>query len=386
MSVNPFRFGQVATGSYFTNRTRELAELRADIAVGQNVVIISPRRYGKTSLIAEARTALVHDGVLVAYIDLFATPSIERLADVLAATIHTQLVSPVERAAQRTMDVFRSLPIQPRVTLGPDGTPSFEFSFGAQARDSTQTIEHLLALPGRIARERKRRVALIFDEFQEVLAIDPHLPALMRAIFQVQEEVAHVFLGSKRHLMHNVFMQHNQPLYKMAKPLVLQPIAAQDFAAFIAGRCRETGLEIDDAAIAKILVLTGGHPHDTQELCHFLWARAQGARLVVIESPYVEAALDDVLDAESAYYTMLWDDVSPHQRLVLLALVAEAGRLYSEGYRRRHRLGAVTTTQRSVARLLEREVIEGDGRTGYRVSETFFRVWIARRMRSDTVP
>lgn len=166
----------------------------------------------------------------------------------------------------------------------------------------------------------------------------------------------------------------------MAKPLLLQPIAVPDFAEFIATRCRETGQEIDNAAITRILTLTEGHPYDTQELYHFLWARAQGTRPAAIASPHVEAALDDVLDAEGAYYTMLWDDISPHQRLVLLALVAEPGRLYSEGYRGRHRLGAVTTTQRSVTRLLERELIEGDGRTGYRLSETFFRLWIARRL------
>ena len=130
MIGNPFRYGDVATGNYFTNRVRELAEVQDDIRNGQNIVIISPRRYGKTSLMVEAITRLRREHVLVAYLDLFRAPTKDRFADLLATAIYDGLVNPVERAWQNAVDLFQKLPIQPKVTIGADGSPSFEFSAG----------------------------------------------------------------------------------------------------------------------------------------------------------------------------------------------------------------------------------------------------------------
>ena len=110
MAANPFRYGEVATGKFFTNRVRELAEVKADIHSGQNIVMISPRRYGKTSLIREAMQQLRSEGVLVAYLDLFRAPTKDRFADLLADAISRGLDNPVERIAQNVVDLFRKLP------------------------------------------------------------------------------------------------------------------------------------------------------------------------------------------------------------------------------------------------------------------------------------
>jgi len=381
MAGNPFRYGDIATGEYFTNRVRELDEVREDITNGQNIVIISPRRYGKTSLLYEAMRQLRAGGVLVAYVDLFRAPTKDRFADVLAAAVYSGLVNPVERVWKDAVGLFQKLPIQPRVTIGPDGMPSFEFSAGQRSRDIDHTIEELLALPGRIARERKRTVAVVFDEFQQVLGIDEHLPGVMRAVFQTQHEVAHVFLGSRRHLMHEVFTNQHQPLYKMAKPILLAPIAADAFAAYIETRFAETDQPITGEAIAEILRVTGGHPHDTQELCYFLWAHARAEGRVAVEATAVEAALGQVLDAESAHFITVWEDLSVHQRLVLLALSRESGAVYGEVYRRGHRLGSAASVQRSLARLVDLEIIEQHEGTIFTICDVFFRAWIERRAR-----
>ncbi len=216
MAGNPFRYGDVATGKYFTNRVRELAEVRADIQSGQNIVIISPRRYGKTSLIIQAMEGLRTERVLVAYLDLFRAPTKDRFADLLADAIYAGLINPAERAVQSVADLIRRLPIQPKVTIGADGSPSFEFSA-------------------------------------------------------------------------------------------------------------------------------------------------------------------TVLDAESARYVTLWDTLTAHQRLVLIALSTDAGPIYSEEYRRDHRLGAAYSVQRSLTRLQNRELVESVAASGYRINDAFLRAWIVQR-------
>src|SRR5512132_3619816 len=180
--ANPFRFGALALDDAFTNREREIAELKADIVNGQDVVVFAPRRYGKSSLMWRVAQELVRRRVLVASVDLMTTPTVAKLAEKLARTIHADIASTKEKALER-LRIFSSLRVSPTVNVDPDtGRLSFGFDAAHRPEDLRATLEHLLALPGQLGAERTRRVALIFDEFQEVVDIDPTLPKLMRAV------------------------------------------------------------------------------------------------------------------------------------------------------------------------------------------------------------
>src|SRR2546423_569897 len=134
-----------------------------------------------------------------------------------------------------------------------DGSLSFSFEAAVTREDLHATIERLLELPGRLAAERKRGVALVFDEFQEVLDIDPALPRLMRAVFQQQPEVAHVYLGSKRHMMRRLFSDENEPFWRSAKPIELGVIAPEAFRGYIAERFEGSGRGIERQAVHPVL-------------------------------------------------------------------------------------------------------------------------------------
>src|SRR3954452_4045481 len=203
--TNPFRFGALALDDAFTDRKDEIAELKADVRNGQDVVVFAPRRYGKSSLVWRASQELIARKVLVAQVDLMTTPTPAKLAEKLARAIHDDIASPLFRAKER-LKVFGGLRIRPTVTVDPDdGELSFAFDAGAAPpEDVTATLEKLLELPARLGGERGRQVALVFDEFQEVADIDPGLPKLMRAVFQAQPDVAHVYLGSRRHMLQRI--------------------------------------------------------------------------------------------------------------------------------------------------------------------------------------
>src|SRR5579864_128426 len=373
---NPFRYGQIATGEFFTDRAAETEGLVADALAGQNTVIISPRRYGKTSVALYARERLQKKKVLVAYADLFRATSKQRLIDELATALYRGLATPIDRARLAAVDLFRMLPLQPKISLGKDGTPSVEFSPLALPQDQDRAIEQLLSIPEQFAQERKRRVVVMLDEFQEIVTLDPALPAVLRSIIQTQKQVSYVFLGSRRHLLTQVFTARNEPLYRSARPLPLGPIAAADFRRYIRSRFESTEVLIEDQAIDRVLEITGGHPHDTQELCHFAWDAASGAG-VVATTELVDRALRQVVEAEDARYTTLWDSMTRPQRSLLLALSREPGKgQYSEGFRQRHQLGSVGTIQKSLRALLERDVVEGSSVHGYRVPDVFLRQWI----------
>ena len=260
--TNPFRFGGLALDEAFANREAEVQELKFDVLNGQDVVIFAPRRYGKSSLVWKAMQQLVGHDVRVAYVNLMTTPTKAKLAEKLAAAIYEYVAPPAARARERALAPFRGLRISPRVTVNPE-TGAYHFSFGVDhsPTDLEATLERLLELPAELAADEDRRVALIFDEFQEVETIDPGLPKLMRTVFEQQPEVAHVYLGSRRHMMERLFNDRNEPFWRSAKKVELEP----DRARAVRG-LHPRALPGDQArtrrrrSIAELLERTGGHP------------------------------------------------------------------------------------------------------------------------------
>jgi uncharacterized protein len=378
MPRNPFNFGDLAFDATFTDRDDELRELETDIRNGLNVVIFAPRRYGKSSLVLRAAQDLTKEGVLIAQVDLMQTATKEQLAAKLAASIHENIASPLLRARDRAAQLFRGLRVTPVMTLDPnDGSVSFSFSAGHAAEDVDATLERILELPAELAAERERTVALVFDEFQEVLDIDPRLPALMRATFQSQRDVAHVYLGSKRTMMERLFNDANEPFWRSAKQIELGPIPRAPFERFIRERFSSTGKTVADDVVTAILDRTGGHPYGTQELCYALWEEVdEGAGA---DESDLERALERVLRSENAHFTRVWETASRNQRLVLQALAQEPLRpITAEAFRYRYGLPAPSSVQKALDRLVADEVVARERAGAYRIAEPFLADWIRR--------
>jgi hypothetical protein len=379
VSVNPFHFGALALGDAFADREAELAELRRDALNGQDVVIFAPRRFGKTSLVERARVELFAEDVLVAHVDVMTAPTKEKLAEKLARTIHDDVASVLYRARETALDVFRGLRVTPKVTVDPNtGALGFGFDAGYEPEDVDATLERLLELPGEIGTDRKRRVALVMDEFQEIVAIDPNLPRLLRSVFQRQPEVAHIYLGSKRHMLESIFNDENEPFWRSARRMELSVIPPELFAPFVRERFRGSGKDVAPETVEAVLAFTGGHPYATQELCYFLWERTTPERPAGEEE--LEAALEAVLNSEHAHFGLLWDGASAGQRLLLAALAAEPGRPFSAEYRRRHRLPPATNVQKALRALTRRELVARGSDGVVRIAEPFLAEWIRREV------
>jgi uncharacterized protein len=371
--LNPFRYGALALDEAFTDREDELKELVADVRNGQDVVIFAPRRYGKSSLVWRVAQQLVPRRALVAQVNLMTTPTKTRLAERLAHSIHEDVASPLVRAKER-LRVFQGLRIRPTVTVDPDdGSLSFSFDASAATEDIDATLEHLLRLPAELAAERGRRVALVFDEFQEVTDIDPGLPRLMRSVFEEQPEVAHVYLGSKRHMMRRLFSDENEPFWRSAKQMELGVIDPAKFAPFLDERMRLSGRTIAPDALEQLLGITGGHPYATQELAYFLWQETPRRRQATAER--LTTALAKVLRSEHSHFSLVWERAAGGQRQVLQALARESGAPLSAGYRRRHGLPAPSSVQKALA-TLEREELVARVEGQMRIVEPFLREWI----------
>ena len=375
MSDNPFKYGPIALDESFTNRLAEIEALRTDALNGQDVVIFAPRRFGKTSLVRRVAQELVSAKALVAEINLMFTPTKEKLAGRLAREIAEQLLGPLGRAKEG-LRIFAGLRVVPTVTIDPTtGSYSFSFSPAHEPEDLDATLERLFTMLAEVAADRKRKVVLIMDEFQEVVDIDPGLTKLLRSVFQEQPDVAHVYLGSKRHLMEEIFNDENEPFWRSAKRMELGPIEPEAFKAFVAAGFRGHDREIGDPVVDRVLSITGGHPYATQELCYFLWGETPAG--ATADDARLDQAITKLLSSEHSHFSDLWDRATANQRVLLAALAEEPGRPLTEAYRARHHLRGSSATQKAVDALVTQEIVAKD-RGFVRIAEPFYADWIRR--------
>jgi hypothetical protein len=324
--------------------------------------------------------------VLVGYCDLMKTPTKERFAAALAKTVHADIASRTGQALERTGDLFRGLRIRPTMEVDPiDGALRFSFQSGRRTTDIDETIERLLELLGELAAERKRRVVIVFDEFQEIVNLDRQFPNLMRAVFQAQPEVSHVYLGSKRHILERIFSDRNEPFWRSAKQIEIGVIPPGQFAPFIRERFGATGKSIDDDALDRLLTVTGGHPYGTQELAYFLWELVPPGGEASFDD--VEQAVGSVLRSEHNHLEQIWDDASRAQRLLMLALADEPTRgVYSADYHARHDLPPNPTVQTALAALIKKELAGRNDDGEHCLIEPFLAEWLRRQSASAASP
>ena len=370
---NPFTYGDLVADEAFTDREAELAALTSDLLNGQNVALIAPRRYGKSSLVKAALSKVLADGVLVVEVDLMTTPTKERFAAKLAKSIHDDVASSLMKAKD-ALRFVQSLRVVPTVSFDLDGSVRFSFSASRGTEDIDATIERLLELPAELAADRGRQLVMFFDEFQEVTSLDTHLPALMRSIFQTQRDVAHLYAGSKRNMMLTLFTDRNEPFFRSAKTMEIGTIAPPLFAEFIKAQFDRTNRGVSDEAVERLLAVTAGHPHATQELAFALWDEVpEGFTASVAD---FEDALAAVLRSENARFTLVWENATQPQKVLLQAFAAEPGRPFSNGYRLAHDLPPVSGVQRALRPLIADELVRKRADGLYELGEPFLREWV----------
>jgi hypothetical protein len=377
--ANPFRFGRIVSGEAFTDRETDLLVLQRELRDGQNVLIEAPRRFGKTSLILEVKRRLEAEGIPVAYLDCMLVPSRARLADRLASAYLQAFKNPAQRAEDWVVQHLRAFRVRPSLSFDDQGHTQLTFEAGSAGSPNLDALlEQLFSEPETIAKERKGRLVVILDEFQDLMELGPGLLRLLRAVIQQQQHVSYAFLGSRQALLRKAVHERSAPLLKIARPYPLGPLPKDEFAAFLTARFKDSGRPVPRAAVEALIDFTRGHPNDTQEAAHFLW---EVALLPLSAEELVSAAIERVLDAEAAQMTVLWHDSAPAQRNLLTALVEWGGRnIYSEAYRRHANLGPATTVQRAVQTLLERELVDLEPSGAYGIKERFFEEWIRRRI------
>ena len=375
---NPFRFGSVVTGEDFADRRRELAELGRELGAGQHVFLLSPRRYGKTSLILTLLGRLRSQGLLTAYVDVFRATTAAQLLELTAQTVLRGVESKPERLLRLAVDLLGKL--RPQVGTDSRGKPTLSLDIGTSPRSVLAVQEEVLALPEELAKKRKSRLVLVFDEFQEIQRFPGGgLEKAMRSHFQTHRHVSYLFAGSRESALRDMASRERSPFYKFGRMVSLGPISAQEFVPFLQVRFKRGGLRLSADVGDAVLAAADDVPYNVQRLCHQVWALRAGKADRITERDIGEA-IAGIVEQDAPHFSTGWDRLSLHQRQVLQAIARSGGRnLFAAGFLTTHRLGSHSSVQTSLRQLLKEQVLtKADGE--YRFADPFFREWVALRL------
>src|SRR6202171_1023275 len=318
---NPFVYGEVVPAAAFVDRVAELDRIVGDLAAGQKIFLISPRRYGKSSLIRRALATMSTRGALTVEVTVSTFSSYVAFLEGYARAV-LAAETKWDRAKTWLRDAIRTARAEIRYapdlrtrgaaarripdtgaasdllrSRGPQGAPGALGALGALGtltvsfpgvrsdRDVSRLAQEVFALPARLAEARGRKVVVALDEFQAIGGFNGgSVEHAMRAAVQHQREVGYVFAGSEPSLMERM-MGPKRPFYKAGPVMRLAKIPADEFAAFIDARFSRTGFRPEAGLGAAVVELAGNLPYDVQRLAHETWddARSGGRRRVALD-------------------------------------------------------------------------------------------------------
>jgi uncharacterized protein len=377
MPANPFFYGRTVSGPAFIDREEETREISASLERGQSVILFSPRRYGKTSLIKQVLANLEKRGLLPFYMDLYRITSLDRFASYYSQTVLSSLRSKADKIFALVKTLLPSL--TPKLTYTEPNLPSIEVELTMEVLRKQSTFPEMFDFLENYCKKKKLKGCVVFDEFQEISGfdVDGRLEREMRSAFQHHELVSYAFLGSKMHLMRKIFKDKNRPFYNFGKHFELGTINAEYWIPFIKAGLGKAGVPFTSEDCLRIATITGGHPYYTQMICSELWERlAHGGPAPV--SDLIADALQAVLIKGNYAFIEIWDALSMSERRLLYG-VAETRdtALFSTEFLRKYQLGAASSVQRMVERLIQKGIIDRS-ETGYRIIDPVFAHWIRR--------
>lgn len=351
----PFVYGRLATGENFTDRQEETSHLVNNFRSSINTMIISPRRWGKSSLVHKAaKVAMDEDkDVRVCHIDLFNVRNESEFFTLLASSVLKATSTRWEEAVEVAKRFLSR--VLPKVVFGAD--PDNEISIELDWSRAKENIDEILDLPEKIAQERGLKVVICIDEFQNIANFsDPdYFQRRLRSHWQLHQGVAYCLYGSKRHMLLEVFANASKPLYKFGDLMFLDKIPQNYMADFIAERFRSTDKEIHPQAVERLLQLTDNHPYYSQQLAQIAWLRTAGRSCDI---DIVEDSHRALIEQLSLLFSNIVEGLTNQQINLLRSIVERAEGMTTSATLRHYHFTSATAMYRCRETLVKRDIID----------------------------
>lgn len=314
MENKPFIFGVATSGENFTDRKKETERLLLNFRHGINTVLISPRRWGKTSLVKKVCRLAESEGIKIVYLDIFSCRSETDFYESFASAILKQTASITDEWFDNIKLFFSR--ISPKISIGPD--PLSDFSLSLDINKKPEDINDILQLPEKIAKKKNCNIVICIDEFQQITEFKDSktFQKRLRSVWQLQTSVSYCLFGSKKHLMNELFEKKSLPFYKFGDTIYLPKISTEDWTEYICRRFESTGKHISKGLAVKICQKVDNHSSYVQQLAWLVWIHTDKTAT----DNNFEDAYQDIIDQNTPLFEKQIENLSTYQLNFLRAI------------------------------------------------------------------
>lgn len=375
----PFVFGKIATADNFTDREKETALLVSNFKALINTIIISPRRWGKSSLVNKAADiATKEDSKLkICKIDLFNIRNEAHFYELLAQNVLKSTSTKWEESIESAKKFFNRL--VPKIVLTGDMQNEVSLSFDWDELKADP--DEILDLADKVAVAKGIKLVVCIDEFQNIAEFDnpDYFQKKLRSHWQQHQNVAYCLYGSKRHMMLDVFTNSSMPFYKFGHLLFLEKIDTPSFIGFITERFESTGKHISKELCTRIICYCDNHPYYVQQLAQQVWLRTD----IKCSEEIVDEAHESLVEQLSLLFATITESLTTNQINLLKAILNGERALSSQDTVKKYRLGASANVNRSRKSLIEKDILDDkagviefqDPMYKYWLESTYFKIY-----------
>ncbi|MGM9741289.1 MAG: ATP-binding protein [Candidatus Cryptobacteroides sp.] len=374
MENKPFTFGVATSGDNFTDREKETERLLLNFRHGVNTVLISPRRWGKTSLVRKACHLAQSDQLKVVYLDIFSCRSDKDFYDAFASAILKQTSTKLEEWVENAK-LFLGR-ITPKISIGPD--PMSDFSISIDINPKSSDIDEILQLPEKIAQKKGCNLVVCIDEFQQIAEFKDSqtFQKRLRSVWQLQKSVSYCLFGSKKHLMNELFEKKSYPFYKFGDAIYLSKIGTKDWVEYICRRFEATGKQISEELAEKICQRVDNHSSYVQQLAWLVWIHTDS---IATEQDF-EAAYQDIIDQNTPLFEKQTENLTTYQMNFLRAVIDGIhSEFTTQETLQKYQLGSSANVSIVKRALVKKELIEIEKRNVI-IPDPIMVVWLKREL------
>ncbi len=369
--MNPFLTTGYKSPEYFCDREKETQKLLNAIENSRNITLIAERRVGKTALLSHVGNQLKSQVVFI-YIDLYPTLQLKDFIQLLSDEILEKL-EPFSEKVIRKLTIFFSA-LRPSFSFDPEtGVPNLELNIR-----SVSDAEKSISLLFQYIRQSEKKVAIAFDEFQQILSYpEKNVEALLRSEIQKDTNSCFIFSGSQKHLLISMFNEYSKPFYQSTEILPLEKIEKDEYTKFITHHFHTNNLQIDQSTPAYIYEINNGITYNVQYICNKMFSQ-QGE---LLNNKLVDEILDEVLKENELIYYNYRELVTSLQFNILKAVAREkvVEKPYSNEFIGKYKLKSTSSVKTSIEILLKKGMLTQQ-QQGINVADLYFSFWLARQL------
>lgn len=369
----PFVYGKIATGNYFTDRENEIKLLKQNFTHGINTILISPRRWGKSSLVKRAADEILstEKDIRIIHIDMFNIRSEEEFYKSVSENILQSVSGKIEDIIANTKEFMKQW--VPKITFSPDDQQ--EFSFGLNWQDVKRQPNEILDLAEHIATEKGLKIVLCIDEFQNISYFDDPLAfqKKLRSHWQKHQNASYCLYGSKRHMLLNVFTSPSMPFYKFGSLMFLDKIPTEYWKDFIQKQFKATGKTITKKQSSQIALMADNHPYYVQQLAQLCWLRTDKE----ITDSIINEALESLVMQLSLLFLNLTESLRTTQVNFLHAVLSGVKKFSATTTLSNYQLGTSANVNRIKKALIGKEIIDDQGGR-IEILDPVYAIWLKK--------